>query len=186
MHNPFTRYPIYRDDIDNIIGVFHSKYLIHWSLEPDKSLEQLSDTDPLIVYEFHLIESVFRKMTKYKKHMAIVLDEYGGTEGILTHEDIIEAMIGLEIEDEMDLNNEFLVEKLNDTEIICDGKITLHRLNSLFDTEIPEEEDVLAAYLLKAFDYFPKTGETVELNGLTFKVLEIEGRTIKQVQITKQ
>ena len=186
VHNPFTRYPIYRDDIDNIIGVFHSKYLIHWSLEPDKSLEQLSDTDPLIVYEFHLIESVFRKMTKYKKHMAIVLDEYGGTEGILTHEDIIEAMIGLEIEDEMDLNNEFLVEKLNDTEIICDGKITLHRLNSLFDTEIPEEEDVLAAYLLKAFDYFPKTGETVELNGLTFKVLEIEGRTIKQVQITKQ
>ena len=70
--------------------------------------------------------------------------------------------------------------------LICDGKLSLHRLNSLFDTEIPEEEDVLAAYLLKAFDYFPKTGETVELNGLTFKVLEIEGRTIKQVQITKQ
>jgi len=117
--------------------------------------------------------------------MAIVLDEYGGTEGILTHEDVIEAMIGLEIEDEMDLEGEKLIEKLTDTEIICDAKITLHRLNSIFDSDIPEEEDVLAGYLLKEFNYFPEEEEVLERNNLTFKVLEIEGRTIKNVQIIK-
>ncbi|RKQ32936.1 hemolysin family protein [Oceanobacillus halophilus] len=185
IQNPFTRYPIYKDDIDNIVGVFHSKYLIQWSMEPDKSLKAFSDIDPLLVYEFHSVEWVFLKMTKEKKHMAIVLDEYGGTEGILSHEDIIESMIGLEIEDEMDFDNDTLVETLTETEIVCDGKITLHRLNSIFHTEIPEEEDVLAAYLIKEFNYFPKDGEVIERDNLTFKILEIEGRTIKKVQIIK-
>src|SRR5690625_7291490 len=98
--------------------------------------------DPMVIYEFHSIEWVLRKMTKEKKHMSVVLDEYGGTEGVLTHEDIIEAMIGLEIEDEMDLEEDNVIEKITETEIICDAKITLHRLNSVFYTEIPEEEDV--------------------------------------------
>ncbi|HLR15820.1 MAG TPA: CNNM domain-containing protein [Bacillota bacterium] len=185
IQNPFTRYPVYDEDIDNIVGVFHSKYLIQWSTEPEKTLESLSDTDPLIVYEFHSVEWVFRQMTKEKKHMAIVLDEYGGTEGILTHEDIIETMIGLEIEDEMDLENNVLIENLTETEIICDGKITLHHLNSIFDTEIPEEEDVLAGYLLKEFNHFPKEKEVIERNNLTFWIMEIEGRTISKVKIIK-
>lgn len=185
IQNPFTRYPVYKDDIDNIVAVFHSKYLISWSIEQEKSLEAFSDIDPLIVYEFHSIEWVFRAMTTEKKHLAIVLDEYGGTEGILTHEDVIETMIGLEIEDETDPESEAIVEKITETEIICDGKITLHRLNSIFDTEIPEEEDVLAGYMLKEFNYFPEEGEVLERNNLTFKVLEIEGRTIRKAQIIK-
>ncbi len=185
IQNPFTRYPIYDEDIDNIVGVFHSKYLLSWSTDHGKSLESYSDTDPLLVYEFQSIEWVFREMTKRKKHMAIVLDEYGGTEGILTHEDIIEAMIGLEIEDETDLENEALVDTLTETEIICDGKISLRRLNSIFHTEIPEEEDVLAGYLLKELNYFPEEGETMEINDLSFKIMETDGRTIKQVQIIK-
>lgn len=117
--------------------------------------------------------------------MAIVLDEYGGTEGILTHEDVIEAMIGLEIEDEMDLENEGLVEKLTATEIICEGKIPLHQLNSIFHTSIPEEEDVLAGYLLRRLDDFPEEGQIIEQDDLTFKILETEGRTLKKVQIIK-
>lgn len=185
IHHPFTRYPVYKQDIDHIIGVFHSKYLIQWSTETEKPLKSFSDMDPLIVYEFHSIEWVFRQMTKEKKHMAIVLDEYGGTEGILTHEDVIEAMIGLEINDEMDLESDSMVEKLTDTEIICDGKITLHRLNSIFHTDIPEEEDVLAGYLLKEFNDFPDEEETIERNNLTFRIMVIKGRTIHKVQIIK-
>jgi len=185
VENPFTRYPIYKEDIDNIIGVFHSKYLIQWSLEPEKPLKQFSDIDPLLVYEFHSVEWVFLKMTKEKKHMAVVLDEYGGTEGILTHEDVIESMIGLEISDEMDLDTDALVEKLTETEIVCDGKITLHRLNSIFHTDIPEEEDVLAGYLLKELNEFPEEDEVIERENLTFKIMEIDNRTIKKVQIIK-
>lgn len=185
LQHPFTRYPIYKGDIDNIIGMFHSKYLIQWSLEPEKPLKNYCDNDPLFVYEFHSVEWIFLKMTKEKKHMAIVLDEYGGTEGIVTHEDIIESMIGLEIEDEMDLASDVLVEKITETEIICDGKITLHRLNTVFGTEIPEEEDVLAGYLLKEFSEFPEEEAILERDNLTFKILEIEGRSIRKVQIIK-
>lgn len=185
IENTFTRYPVYGEDIDDIVGVFHSKYLIKWSTEPKKSLLDFCDTDPLIVYEFHSVESVFRRMTKEKKHLAIVLDEYGGTEGIITHEDIIESMIGLEIEDEMDLDEDAMIEKLTETEIVCDGKITLYYLNSIFDTEIPEDEDVLAGFLLKEFEHFPNVGDIIERNNLTFKVLETENRTITKVQIVK-
>ncbi|MCA0971445.1 CNNM domain-containing protein [Halobacillus litoralis] len=185
IQNPFSRYPVFHDDIDDIVGVFHSKYLIAWSMDPEKSLKELSDTNPLIVYEFHSIERVFRTMTSEKKHLAIVLDEYGGTEGILTHEDIIEAMIGLEIEDETDLEKDALIEKLTETEIVCDGKIPLRRLNSVFDTEIPEDEDVLAGYILSELNYFPEEGQTFEQENLTFKVLKVEDRTIRKVQIIK-
>lgn len=185
MRSRFTRYPVYNENIDNIVAVFNSKQLISWSAEPEKPLEAFSDTNPLFVFEFHSMDWVLNKMTKEKKHMAIVLEEYGGIEGILTHEDVIEAMLGFEIEDETDQEGEALVEKLTETEIICDGKITLHHLNSIFYTEIPEEEDVLAGYLLTEFKRLPKEGEILERNNLTFKILEIENRAIRKVQIIK-
>lgn len=185
LQNPFSRYPVYDEGIDNIIGVLHAKDLIHWSVSPEKPLSEVIDTEPLIAYEFHSIQRVFRQMTKEKKHMAIVLDEYGGTEGIITHEDIIETMIGLEIEDETDLESGLLIEKLTETEIICDGKITLHHLNSIFGTDIPEEDDVLAAYLLKTLNNIPEENEVIEIDELTFKILNVNGRTIEKVQIIK-
>lgn len=185
IENQFTRYPVYDGEIDNIVGVFHSKYLLSWSIEPGNTLESYCDMNPMVFFEFHSIEMVFRQMTRERKHLAIVLDEYGGTEGIVTHEDIIEAMIGLEIEDEMDLESEKLIEKLTDKEIICDGKITLHRLNSIFNTDIPEEEDVLSGYLLTEFNQFPKQGDILEKDQLIFKILEVDGRTLKQIQIVK-
>ena len=186
LQNPFSRYPVYDEGIDNIIGLLHAKDLIHWSVSPEKPLSEVIDTEPLIAYEFHSIQRVFRQMTKEKKHMAIVLDEYGGTEGIITHEDIIETMIGLEIEDETDLESGLLIEKLTETEIICDGKITLHHLNSIFGTDIPEEDDVLAAYLLKTLNNIPEENEVIDIDDLTFKILNVNGRTIEKVQIIKQ
>lgn len=185
IQNPFTRYPIYEEDIDTIIGVFHSKYLLSWSMEPDKALESFSDMNPLIVFEFHSVDWVFRKMIQEKKHMAIVLDEYGGTEGIITHEDIIELLIGLEIEDETDRGNEPLVEKVTDTEIICNGKIPLHRLNTIFHINIIDDEDVLAGYLLKKMHRFPHEGEEFQDDQLTYRILEVDERMIKRVQILK-
>ncbi|NMA90777.1 MAG: DUF21 domain-containing protein [Amphibacillus sp.] len=184
--NQFSRYPVYDDGIDNIIGVLHAKDLIRWSMNPSQPLIEIIDNEPLIAYEFHSVERVFRQMTKEKKHMAIVLDEYGGTEGIITHEDIIETMIGLEIEDETDLEGSLLIEKLTDTEIICDGKITLHHLNSIFGTDIPEEDDVLAAFLLKTINNIPEENKIIDIDDLTYKILKVNGRTIEQVQIIKR
>lgn len=102
LSNKYTRYPIFMGNIDHIIGVFHVKQLLAWSLEPMKMMEEFIDNDPLFVYEFHSIETVFKMMLKERKHLAIVLDEYGGTSGIISHEDIIEAMLGKEVDDETD------------------------------------------------------------------------------------
>ena len=100
-NHPYTRYPVYEGDIDHVVGVFHSKYLLAWSKTPEKSVLDFC-SEPLFVYEHNRAEWVLRKMTITRKHMAIVLDEYGGTDAIVTHEDLIEEMLGMEIEDEMD------------------------------------------------------------------------------------
>ncbi|QQK81844.1 DUF21 domain-containing protein [Salicibibacter cibi] len=183
--NRFTRYPIYRDDMDTIIGVFHSKGLIYWSVDFGQELTQLSDMSPMFVHEFQPIEQVFRQMSKEQKHLAIVLDEYGGTVGLLSHEDIIETMIGQEIEDETDLGNDRLIERLTDTSIICNGKLTLRRLNSVFDTAIPEKEDVLAAFILDELEYIPMEGDAFEYENLMFTILAVEDATLKRIEIKK-
>ncbi|OEK66824.1 hemolysin [Staphylococcus equorum] len=99
--NPYTRYPVYDKDIDNVIGIFHSKYLLAWSRETDNNMSQYT-SEALFVNEHNRAEWVLRKMTVSRKHLAIVLDEYGGTDAIVSYEDLIEEMLGMEIEDEMD------------------------------------------------------------------------------------
>lgn len=183
-----TRYPIYDENLDDIVGVFHTKYLLKWSLNPEKSLMDFSDPDPLTVKEFDAVETVLRKMTKERRHLAIVLDEYGGTEGIVTHEDIIENMLGFDIEDETDVRGDALVDKMTKDEIICDGRITLHRLNTQFETEIPEEEDTLSGYLFKEFNDIPVQGDVFKNKalGLRFEVVVMESQTIRTIRILKE
>ena len=185
INNMHTRYPVYDDDIDDIVGVFHSKYLLKWSVTPQKQLLDFCDTKPLTIREFQNVEDVLRRMSRERRHLAIVLDEYGGTEGILTHEDIIETMLGFEIEDETDLKNDSVVRSFSDDKIVCDGKITLHRLNQLFNSEIPEEEDTLSGFLLSAFEDIPSVGNKTYLNNLEFEVLKMEDHMIRLVKIMK-
>ena len=113
MNKPYTRYPVYEGDIDNIIGVFHSKYLLAWSNKKENQITNYS-AKPLFVNEHNKAEWVLRKMTISRKHLAIVLDEFGGTEAIVSHEDLIEELLGMEIEDEMDKKEK---EKLSQQQI---------------------------------------------------------------------
>lgn len=182
--NQFTRYPIYDADIDHIVGVFHSKFMLEWASSPDKSIQDYADLNPLYVYEFNSVDEVFTRMMHEKKHIAIVLDEHGGTEGIVSHEDIIEAMIGQDIEDEMD-NGDLLIHSHTDQQIICDAKLSLHRLNNIFQTNIPETADNLAGFIINRLNYLPKLGETFTYENLEFKVLDVNERRVNQVQIKK-
>ena len=103
----------------------------------------------------------------------------------MTHEDIIETMLGFEIEDETDLANDSVVRAFSDNKIICDGKITLHRLNQLFDTEIPEEEDTLSGFLLSVFEEVPSVNDVTHLDNLEFKIIEMDDNMIRLVKIKK-
>ena len=105
MNNPYTRYPVYDENIDDIIGVFHSKYLLAWSKNKEDAITNYASS-PLFVNEHNRAEWVLRKMTVSRKHLAIVLDEYGGTDAIVSHEDLIEELLGMDIEDEMDREEE--------------------------------------------------------------------------------
>lgn len=170
MESSYTRYPVYKENMDNIIGVFHAKLLLHWSLRPELEIKDFMDTTPLFVAEATSIEKVFKMMLKEKKHLAIVIDEYGGTTGIITHEDIIEAMIGQEIEDETDESGEILIEELTDSHIICHGKIAIRRFNEVFRTRVPEEEDTIAGFLFKELGHIPEEGESLEFHHLHFDI----------------
>ncbi|KOR14100.1 hemolysin [Staphylococcus carnosus] len=110
MSHPYTRYPVYDEDIDDIVGVFHSKYLLIWSRQHNKTLRDFI-SEPLFVNEHNKAEWVMRKMIASRKHIAIVLDEYGGTDAIITMEDLIEQLLGLDIEDEMDQREQNMVEQ---------------------------------------------------------------------------
>ncbi|WP_052254544.1 hemolysin family protein [Salinicoccus sp. YB14-2] len=180
----FSRYPVYEGDLDNIIGVFHAKFLVAWSDHPEKNIKEFSDLNPLTVYEFQPIKAVFQRMLKENKHMAIVLDEFGGTEGIITNEELIETLIGQDIQDETDVDG-ILIKKQTRYEIICDSKIPLHFLNNTFNTHIPEEEDNLAGFLLSEFEDIPEIGDTMTHENLTFEIMEAEERKINTVRITK-
>src|SRR5699024_10951066 len=86
----YTRYPVYEESIDKVVGIFYSKMIIEWSMYPERSFADVIDRQPLFVVQTASVELVFKRMLTQKKHMAIVLDEYGGTLGIVTQEDIIE------------------------------------------------------------------------------------------------
>lgn len=186
LNGSHTRFPVYKENMDHIVGVLHSKSLLTWSLEPLKKLEDFIDDDPLFVFEFHSIEKVFKLMLKKRRHLAIVLDEYGGTKGIISHEDIIEAMIGQDINDETDEDEEILIDELTDSHIICNGKLALRRLNEVFKTKIPEEEDILSGFLLKEMGRFPLKGETYEYHHLHFEILSVEETKLKKIKIMKK
>ncbi|WP_368505090.1 hemolysin family protein [Alkalihalophilus sp. As8PL] len=186
MESNYTRYPVYKDNMDNIVGVFHSKLLLKWSLNPSLEIKDFMDNSPLFVTEFVSIERVFKMMLKEKKHIAIVIDEYGGTTGIISHEDIIEAMIGQDIEDETDDAGEVLIQELTDTHISCHGKITIRRFNEIFKTKVPEEYDTIAGFIYKELGHIPYEGETFEFHHLHFEVKAMIDNKIVQVRVTKK
>ncbi|WP_223700878.1 hemolysin family protein [Sutcliffiella deserti] len=186
MDSSHSRYPVYKENMDNIVGVFHAKLLLNWSLQPHLTIKDFMDATPLFVAESTNIEKVFKMMLKEKKHIAIVIDEYGGTTGIISHEDIIEAMIGQEIEDETDEEGEILIEELTETQIICHGKISIRRFNEVFKTKVPEEEDTIAGFLYKEIGHIPEPGESIEYQHLHFEVTNMEDNMLKQVKVIKK
>lgn len=180
----YTRYPVADGDKDHIVGLVNLKEIFtgHINQKHD-SIEKF--VRPVIhVSEVTPIKQVLVKMQKQRIHMAIVIDEYGGTAGLVTVEDILEEIVG-EIRDEFDVNEKPMIEKVNDTTSIVAGKVLLDEINTYFGTELEDDEvDTIGGWIL-THNVDAENGTVVEGEGYQFIVEEIDGYQIKKVKITK-
>ncbi|MEK5040057.1 hemolysin family protein [Sporosarcina sp. FSL K6-3457] len=180
----YTRYPVYEDNMDTIVGMFYSKMFIAWSMNPEKTLGELIDRNPMYVVQSASVEKVFKLMLAKKKHMAVVLDEYGGTLGIVTHEDIIEEMIGQDIEDETDIDEEVLVYKQTANQLVCHGRLEIVEAMNLLDIELPMDNDTLGGFVLQELGHVPEQGERFTYNHLRLEIEKMERSRIIRMTIT--
>jgi len=184
LEHSYTRYPVYEDSMDTILGVFYSKMLIKWSIDPKQTLGELIDRNTFYVVQSASVEKVFKMMLSKKKHMAIVLDEYGGTLGMITHEDIIEEMIGQDIEDETDDDEEVFVYEKTDTMLICHGRLEIVDAMDLLGIELPMDHETLGGFVLQELGHVPEEGERFTYDHLRFEIEEMERNRIIRMTIT--
>ena len=180
----YTRYPVYEGSMDKIVGMFYSKMFISWSMTPEKPLAELIDRDMLYVVQSTSVERVFKMMLLEKKHMAVVLDEYGGTLGIITQEDIIEEMIGQDIEDETDMEDEALIYEKTDNRLTCHGRLEIIDAIDLLGIELPTDHETMGGFILQQLGHMPEEGERFSYENLQISIEEMERNRIIRMTIT--
>jgi len=180
----FSRFPVYREDIDDIIGILNVKDLLFLT-EVEKRGFKLEDyiREPYFAYEFKRITDLFKELKKTRTHISIILDEYGGTVGIVTIEDLLEEIVG-EIDDEYDDDKETDIETIRKNEYMVSGSYRLDELNELIGTDIESEEfDSIGGYLIGILGTFPASGEVIEADGIRFVVDEVDKNRIKKIRM---
>lgn len=187
LENSYSRYPIYEEDLDNIVGVLHIKDAVAAYLEDDKQLVGTIGSEPYYIHPTQKISKLFNAMQDNKSHIAIVVDEYGQTEGIVAMEDVIEVIVG-DILDEHD-EEEIDIMKLAQGEgYIVKGSTELEELEELFGITFPDEDiDTVNGFILYELGHLPEENEdvTIEYQGFSFVAVELEDRMIKKVRIRK-
>jgi putative hemolysin len=182
--SPYTRYPAYRGSLDEIVGVLHVRDL--FSALNDRGianveLEQLLRT-PFFIPETKDLAALLADFRREKQHMAIVVDEYGAMQGIVTLEDLLEEIVG-EIEDEFDLPDES-VERVDERTIRIDGVFPIDDFNEQFGCELPMEDyHTVAGFVFGELGRAPEEGDTIEYEGVTFTVLRMEGSRIERLEV---
>ena len=169
---------IYDENIDNIIGYIHSSELFK---HPDNWLEQLCKVS--IVPETMAANKLMRVLMQEKKSLAVVVDEFGGTSGIVTLEDLVEEIFG-EIEDEHDMKRE-VARKVSENEYLLSGRMEIDTLNEMFGLDLPESDDyvTIAGLILHFYQKFPKLNESIEYGKYTFKIVKATATKIELVRM---
>ena len=184
IENEYSRYPVYRDHPDNVIGVvYHKDITRHIWLKEPFDLEKLLKK-PFFVPDTMEISILLKEMQKRRSHMAVVVDEYGSTIGIVTLEDIMEEIFG-EIMDETDVDDR--MERLKDGSVIIDAAYSIRDLNVKMDLDLPEAPDyeTLGGFILSQLQGIAKGGEMVFVGSYKFTVVGIEGRRITKVRLER-
>lgn len=178
-----SRIPIYHDNIDNITGTLHAKDLLDYWGREDVDVSTIV-RPPYFIPETKKISEVLKDLRGNKSHMAIVIDEYGGTAGILTLEDIIEEIIG-EIMDEYDAEENLIVEH-DDHSISVNARLDTEDLEDHLDIELPEGEfESVGGFVISLLGRVPAVGETVRFQNLEMEIEAANNRKIERIKIRK-
>jgi len=182
-----SRIPVYEERIDRIIGVVYAKDLLRRPVRDDLNtpVDRVMRT-AYFVPDGKRVDDLLREFQEEKVHLAVVVDEYGGTAGLVTLEDVIEEIVG-EIQDEYDREEEMFEEVGPDTALV-NAKISIDDLNERFTISIPADvHDTLGGYIFDLVDRVPSEGETFEdrESGLSFKVERVDRQRIARVRIRK-
>ncbi len=184
----YSRIPVYKDSIDNITGILYVKDLIPYT--DRKILDwKILKRDAYFVPENKKLDDLLNEFKEMKMHLAIVVDEYGGTSGLISLEDIIEEIVG-EISDEFD-DEDLVFSKLDDNTFVFEGKTPLKDFYKVIKPEDPElfenekgEAETVAGFLLEISKNFPKKNEVISFHNYAFTIEAFEGKRIKQIKLT--
>jgi putative hemolysin len=177
-----SRVPVYEETIDNVTGVLYAKDLLRY-LRDGRTDVPLSKIlrPPYFIPESKKVDELLQELQQRRVHMAVVVDEYGGTAGIVTIEDLLEEIVG-EIQDEFDAEQP-TIEPVGEDEFLFDARVPLDEVNKLLHVELPEEGgDTLGGFIYSQLGKVPAVGDTIEFGAINIEVLSVAGRRIKQVR----
>ena len=184
-----SRIPVYQGTVDEIIGIIYAKDLLPFlkTGAPDPPPLRSLFRTPVLVPESMSVDDLLHELQRRKVHIAIVLDEYGGTAGLVTIEDLLEEIVG-EIQDEYDVE-EPMIERLSDDEARVDGRAAVDDLEELFDTDVAledqDEYDTVGGLIYHRIGGVPRPGDQVSLDGLTLTVEKTDGRRVSKVLVVR-
>lgn len=189
LYEGFSRYPLYEEDIDNIIGILHLKDLMKYYMsEKDRSISLRSVArEPYFVPDTQSIDMLFHNMQTKKIHMAVAVDEYGQTVGIVAMEDVLEEIVG-NIQDEYDVEEKLIV-KQGDGKYLMNGLASLEEIEEELQIEIDADDyDTLNGLLVSLLGHIPEEKERVNISfqGYRFHVLDVRNKMIRYVRVTKE
>ena len=182
----FSRVPVYRGNIDDIVGIIYAKDLLR-AVATGGREKQLSEMlrQPVFIPESKRLDELLTEMQGSRTHMAIVVDEYGGTAGLVTIEDLLEEIVG-EIEDEYDVARPPM-EVISPDEVVLDAGMGTDVLKELFGYDVDSEDfDTVGGFLIHQLGRLPSVGDEVTVNGLHLRVLSMSGRRVRRLRIARQ
>ncbi|MCY7348253.1 MAG: hemolysin family protein [Pyrinomonadaceae bacterium] len=184
--NGYSRLPVWRGSLDDIVGFIHSKDLMPYLLRPKAFQLEKVVQKPMYIVDTARLEDVLRQMQKAKSHFGFVVDEHGGVEGIITLEDLLEEIVG-DISDEHDEEVNEQIHKINDKIFVLDGSLAVRDLNRRLNLNLPISEayTTIAGFLMSESGRILNEGEQVQFNGHVFKVEKVDKRRILQVRMEK-
>jgi magnesium and cobalt exporter, CNNM family len=180
----YSRMPVYRDNLDNIVGIVFVKDLVGLPPGAEPPMTTLMRSAHFVP-ESKRVSELLKEMQRRQAQMAIVVDEYGGTAGLVTVEDLLEEIVG-EIRDEYDVESETVTDEGNGT-FVFSGKVSVDEVRDRLNVEIEREGfETVGGYLLSHLGRMPYVGETIDIDGLSFEVLEVERRRITKVRARRR